>query len=60
VTNTVAGGILHPGYARIGMTGGHGNVNPSEAAAGLLARIDELSLETSGGLWHASGERLRW
>ena len=52
--------ILHPGYVRTGMTGGHGNIDPPEAAAGLLARIDELTLETSGGFWHAGGERLPW
>jgi NAD(P)-dependent dehydrogenase (short-subunit alcohol dehydrogenase family) len=52
--------ILHPGFVRTGMTKNRGNVEPSEAAAGLLARIDELTLDTSGGFWHASGERLPW
>jgi hypothetical protein len=27
---------------------------------GLLARIDELTLETTGGFWHANGKRLPW
>jgi NAD(P)-dependent dehydrogenase (short-subunit alcohol dehydrogenase family) len=52
--------ILHPGFVRTGMTKHRGNVEPSEAAAGLLAHIDELTLDTSGGFWHASGERLPW
>jgi NAD(P)-dependent dehydrogenase (short-subunit alcohol dehydrogenase family) len=52
--------ILHPGYVRTDMTGQHGNVDPEESARGLLARIDELTPETSGGFWHASGERLPW
>ncbi|HEX6277910.1 MAG TPA: SDR family oxidoreductase [Polyangiaceae bacterium] len=52
--------ILHPGMVRTEMIGGRGQVEPSEAASGLLARIDELTLETSGGFWHANGERLPW
>jgi NAD(P)-dependent dehydrogenase (short-subunit alcohol dehydrogenase family) len=56
----VAVGIYHPGYVRTGMTGGSGNLDASESAALLLARIGELSLETTGGFWHASGERLPW
>jgi NAD(P)-dependent dehydrogenase (short-subunit alcohol dehydrogenase family) len=52
--------ILHPGYVRTAMTGGHGNVEPSAAAHQLLARIDELTLQTSGRFWHASGEPLPW
>jgi NAD(P)-dependent dehydrogenase (short-subunit alcohol dehydrogenase family) len=56
----IAVAILHPGFVRTGMTQHRGNVEPREAAAGLLARIDELTLDTSGGFWHASGERLPW
>lgn len=52
--------LLHPGYVRTDMTGGTGNVAPDEAAAGLIARIDELTLETSGSFVHASGEPLPW
>jgi NAD(P)-dependent dehydrogenase (short-subunit alcohol dehydrogenase family) len=56
----VAVAILHPGFVRTGMTGGRGDVTADEAARGLIARIDELSPETSGGFWHANGERLPW
>jgi NAD(P)-dependent dehydrogenase (short-subunit alcohol dehydrogenase family) len=56
----VAVAILHPGFVRTDMTGGQGLVDPPESAAGLIARIDELTLETSGGFWHANGERLPW
>ena len=52
--------LLHPGFVRTGMTGGQGLVDPPESAAGLIARIDELSIETSGGFWHANGEELPW
>jgi NAD(P)-dependent dehydrogenase (short-subunit alcohol dehydrogenase family) len=56
----VAVAILHPGMVRTAMTGSHGQVTPLDAARGLLARLDELTLETSGGFWHANGERLPW
>ncbi len=56
----IAVAILHPGFVRTGMTNHSGNIDPPEAARGLLARIDELTLETSGGFWHANGERLPW
>jgi NAD(P)-dependent dehydrogenase (short-subunit alcohol dehydrogenase family) len=52
--------ILHPGYVRTEMTGGHGNVEPSDAARQLAARIDELTLATSGRFLHANGEVLPW
>ena len=56
----IAVAILHPGFVRTGMTGHQGHVDPAESARGLLARIDELTLETSGTFWHASGEELPW
>ena len=52
--------ILHPGYVRTEMTGGHGNVEPREAATQLIARIDELDLAKSGSFVHANGEVLPW
>lgn len=56
----VAVALLHPGMVRTELTGSHGQVEPRDAARGLLARLDELTLETSGGFWHANGERLPW
>ncbi len=56
----VAVAVLHPGYVRTEMTGGQGDVNAEQAAAGLLARLDELTMDTSGGFWHANGETLSW
>ncbi|HSU39113.1 MAG TPA: SDR family oxidoreductase [Polyangiaceae bacterium] len=56
----VAVAILHPGMVRTRMTGSHGQVEPLDAARGLLARLDELTLETTGGFWHANGQRLPW
>ena len=52
--------ILHPGSVRTGMTGGHGAIEVDEAARGLLRRIDELTLETTGRFLHQNGEALPW
>jgi len=52
--------ILHPGFVRTEMTGHTGLIDPDESAAGLIARIDELTLETSGAFRHANGEHLPW
>ncbi|MFU8820279.1 MAG: SDR family oxidoreductase [Gammaproteobacteria bacterium] len=56
----IAVALLHPGYVRTEMVGGGGDVEPEEAAAGLIARLDALTLETTGGFWHANGEALPW
>jgi NAD(P)-dependent dehydrogenase (short-subunit alcohol dehydrogenase family) len=56
----VAVAILHPGFVRTEMTGHEGLIDPPESAAGLIARIDELTLATSGSFWHANGEQLPW
>ncbi len=55
----IAVALLHPGMVSTEMTNGTG-VPPSDAAAGLIARIDELTMETSGGFWHAEGYELPW
>lgn len=52
--------ILHPGFVRTDMTGGRGMVEPAESARALIARIDELSLATSGQFRHMNGEPLPW
>ncbi len=55
----IAVAILHPGMVATQMTGHHG-ISTAESAEGLIARIDELRLEDSGGFWHANGDRLPW
>ena len=55
----IAVALLHPGLVATDMTGGTG-ISPADSAAGLIDRIDELTLEESGGFWHAEGYRLPW
>ena len=56
----VAVAILHPGFVRTDMTGNQGLIDPPESAAGLIARIDEVTLETTGTFWHTNGEVIPW
>jgi len=51
--------LLHPGMVATDMTGGQG-ISPATSAGGLIERIDELDLNTSGGFWHAEGYKLPW
>lgn len=51
--------LLHPGLVATEMTGGRG-ISARDSATGLIHRIDELSLDTSGGFWHAEGYTLPW
>jgi NAD(P)-dependent dehydrogenase (short-subunit alcohol dehydrogenase family) len=56
----VAVALLHPGWVRTDMTHHNGMIDADEAARGLAARIDELTLEHTGRFWHQNGERLPW
>jgi NAD(P)-dependent dehydrogenase (short-subunit alcohol dehydrogenase family) len=55
---------LHPGMVATDLTkdypGSHAYIKPEEAAAGLIARMDELELATSGQFRHAKGDQLAW
>ena len=52
--------MLHPGAVRTGMTGGRGAIEADESVRGLLQRIDELRLETTGRFLHQNGDVLPW
>ncbi len=56
----IAVAILHPGWVRTDMTGHNGLIDTDESAKGLLDRMEELTLETSGSFWHTNGELLPW
>jgi NAD(P)-dependent dehydrogenase (short-subunit alcohol dehydrogenase family) len=56
----IAVAILHPGWVQTDMTGGQGLIDAATSAAGLIERLDELTLATSGTFVHESGELLPW
>ena len=51
---------IHPGYVQTRMVNFGGLISPADAAKGIAARIDALTLDTSGGFWHSNGESLPW
>jgi NAD(P)-dependent dehydrogenase (short-subunit alcohol dehydrogenase family) len=56
----IAVAIIHPGMVDTDMGSPRG-ISPAESVRGILARVDALTLERSGGFWHATtGEVLPW
>ena len=51
--------LLHPGMVATEMTGRQG-IPVAQAATGLIARMDELDMNSTGTFWHAEGEQLPW
>lgn len=56
----IAVSVLHPGFVRTDMTSGQGDIDPDTSARGLIQRLDELTLQHSGGFRHANGSELPW
>ncbi len=56
----IAIALLHPGYVKTRMVNFGGMITPDDAAAGLIARLDDLTLENSGTFWHSNGDVLPW
>ncbi len=56
----IAVALLHPGFVQTRMVGFNGDLTPEQAAKGLAARIEELTLENTGSFWHSNGEALPW
>lgn len=57
----IAVAILHPGLVQTRMTNFNSNgITPEVSVRGLLARIDELTLDNTGTFWHSNGEVLPW
>ena len=52
--------LLHPGFVATDMVGGRGDVQPEQAAAQLVERLDELDLSSTGTFRHANGSALPW
>lgn len=56
----IAVALLHPGYVKTRMVNFGGMISPEEAATGLAARIDGLTLDNTGSFWHSNGDALPW
>ena len=57
----IAVAILHPGLVKTRMTGfTDSGITTETAVKGLLARIEELTLDNTGTFWHSNGEILPW
>ncbi len=62
----IAVALLHPGMVNTSLvpnlpeSARRQLIEPEVAARGLIARMDELTLENTGKFWHANGEQLPW
>ena len=56
----VAVAMLHPGFVQTEMVNHAGDISADTAAERLIARIDELTLNTTGQFKHSNGESLPW
>lgn len=54
----IAVGAYHPGWVRTGMGGAGADIDAAESAAGLVRRIDALSLATTGVFEDYRGEAI--
>ncbi|WP_269609314.1 SDR family oxidoreductase [Prochlorococcus marinus] len=53
--------ILHPGLVSTRMTSfTSSGIQPEESVKGLIQRIDELTIATTGTFWHSNGDVLPW
>ena len=55
----IAVAILHPGLVSTDMTN-YSGISTEESVQGLLDRINQVNLDSSGTFWHANGEVLPW
>ena len=57
----IAVAIIHPGLVKTRMVQFNPNgISPEDSVRGLIARIDELTLNNSGSFLHANGSVLPW
>merc|ERR1712004_112854 len=53
--------LIHPGFVKTDMTSHDGLIEAAESAEGILKRVDQMTMETTGAFWHANGkEDLPW
>lgn len=51
---------IHPGYAKTDMSGPQAAIDPEDGAKGVVARIDEMALGTSGDFLSYDGRAIGW
>ena len=56
----IAVALLHPGFVQTEMVNNAGDIDARTSAKGLMSRLDDLSIDTTGCFMHANGERLPW
>ena len=56
----IAVALLHPGWVRTDMTGYGGLIDPDESASGLIRRMEQLTMSSTGTFWHTNGQELPW
>ncbi len=52
--------VIHPGWVKTRMVGFNGLISAEDSAQGIFTVIQSLSMTSSGGFWHSSGEELPW
>jgi hypothetical protein len=56
----ICAAAIHPGFVKTRMTKFAGDWEPEDAARGTIARIDKLTMDSSGTFWHQGGRRVEW
>jgi NAD(P)-dependent dehydrogenase (short-subunit alcohol dehydrogenase family) len=52
--------LLHPGWVRTAMGGDSAALSPAESIKGMIARIDEFTMEKTGKIYSYNGRELKW
>ena len=58
--DSVAVGLIHPGWVQTDMGGPRADLTPQESAEGIVAVVDQLSMDSTGGFWKWNGETHDW
>ncbi|WP_417685103.1 SDR family oxidoreductase [Pseudidiomarina gelatinasegens] len=56
----IAVAMLHPGFVQTEMVNNAGDISADTAAERLIARMDELNIESTGQFRHSNGDSLPW
>lgn len=56
----IAVAMLHPGFVQTEMVNNAGDISSDTAAERLIARMDELNIESTGQFRHSNGDSLPW